>query len=48
MENEEIKTEGVMPEEVIVEENVMIADEEPKSETEEAPAPEATTEEHSA
>ena len=42
---EEIKTENVMPEETI---NVMIADEEPKSETEEAPAPEATTEEHSA
>ena len=33
MENEEIKTEGVMPEETISEENIMIADEEPKSET---------------
>ena len=45
---EEVKTEGTMPEETVVEENVMIADEEPKSETEETAAPEVSTEEHSA
>jgi hypothetical protein len=42
MENEEIKTEGTMPEETMVEENAVIADEESKSETEEAPAPEVS------
>lgn len=45
---EEVKTEGVMPEEKIVEENIIIADEEPTTETEEVVAPEANTEEVSA
>lgn len=46
---EEVKTEGVMPEETIAEENIMIADEEPTTEEkEEVVAPEASTEEVSA
>lgn len=43
---EEVKTEGTMPEAPIVEENILIADEEPTTEEkEEVVAPEADTEE---